>query len=56
MAEPLVAAVKPGGRLVLTGILREQAQDVATGFAAHGVTVRTSAELDDWVLMTGRAP
>jgi ribosomal protein L11 methylase PrmA len=51
-----VAATAPGGRLVLTGILREQAQDVAEGFAAHGMTLTTAAEQDEWTLLTGNAP
>ncbi len=56
LAGPLVAATAPGGQLVLTGILREQARDVAEGFAAHGMTLETAAELEDWTLMTGSVP
>ena len=55
LAGELVAAVGAGGHLVLTGILREQASEVASGFAAHGMSLRESAQLDDWTLMTGRS-
>ncbi len=56
LAGPLVAATAPGGRLVLTGILREQTRDVAEGFAAQGMMLETAAELEDWALMTGSVP
>jgi len=56
LARELVAAVKPGGTLVMTGILAEQAGSVADAFGAAGLAVAVAAERDGWVRMEGRQP
>lgn len=53
LAETLAALVSPGGVLVLSGILREQSEEVRTAFArAFNFELRNEAE--DWVLLAGR--
>ena len=45
------------GRLVLSGILTEQAEEVVEAFAAHGLAVQSRAEQEEWtaLVMTGKA-
>ncbi len=54
LAEELVAAVEPGGTLVLTGILREQAEQVQGTFRGAGLPLDLTATRGDWVLLTGQ--
>ena len=51
LAEPLQACVRPGGRAVLSGILPEQADDVARAWSAF-----TFEQLEDdgWIILRGR--
>jgi ribosomal protein L11 methyltransferase len=51
--EPLLASLTvPGGRIALSGILREQAEEVAAAYALHYV-LAPSVEEDGWALLTG---
>lgn len=43
----------PGGRLVASGLVREQARAVSTAFAEAGLQVAEQVERDDWVLLVG---
>lgn len=56
LAAELVAAVRPGGALVLTGILREQANQVRETFAEAGLPLEQQAARGDWVLLSGIRP
>lgn len=56
LARELVAAVEPGGDLVLTGILREQADPVRETFREAGFPLTQSAARGDWVLLSGTRP
>jgi ribosomal protein L11 methyltransferase len=53
LAPRLTAALRPGGLLVLSGILAEQADEVKSAYegAFSGIQVKL---LDGWVLLTGR--
>lgn len=53
MAAPLIRAVKPGGVLVLSGILRERADEVKRAFAA--LTLTESPEQGEWSALVFRA-
>ncbi len=53
LADALVASVRPGGRLVMAGILEEQAGPVSAAFAAAGLPVQVTAVRDGWVRMQG---
>jgi ribosomal protein L11 methyltransferase len=53
LAAKFAAYVRPGGRLVLSGVLEAQAARVAAAYAAHfGELEQTSR--DGWVRLTGR--
>ncbi len=41
--------VSPGGRLILSGILREQAGDVIAAAEAEGLKVIETRPMEDWV-------
>jgi ribosomal protein L11 methyltransferase len=56
LATELVGAVEPGGTLVLTGILREQADRVRETFRDAGIPLEPAAARSDWVLLTGVRP
>ena len=53
---PLLAGhVKPGGWLVLAGILERQADEVAAAYAPW-LPMAVSADEEGWILMTGQRP
>jgi ribosomal protein L11 methyltransferase len=53
LAPLLCAHVKPGGALVLAGILERQAQELTDAYAAH-CTLRVADSQDGWILMTAQ--
>ncbi len=56
-ARELLAAVKPGGLLVLSGILANEAADVVAGFRAAGASGRLDVRrLGQWSSVVWRAP
>lgn len=53
MLEPILTrASRPGGRIALSGILAEQAEEVALAYR-DGFDMRIAREQDGWVLLTG---
>lgn len=52
LAQTLCAAVRPGGRMALAGLLRGQSSDVIARFAPW-CALRPVAEREDWVLLAG---
>jgi len=52
LAAGLAALVRPGGRIVLAGILAEQAETVAEAFAPW-FDIAPSGELDGWIALAG---
>lgn len=52
LAPTLIERVKPGGRLVLSGILNEQAEDVRAAYRAH-FDLAPTTEKDGWVRIDG---
>jgi ribosomal protein L11 methyltransferase len=55
LAPVLISHVQPGGHLVLSGVLERQADEVADVYAKLGVALQVAAELDGWVVLSGRA-
>lgn len=53
LAPELAARTRPGGQLVLSGILADQAEDVAATYR-HWFDMDTPAIRGDWVRLTGR--
>lgn len=56
MAAKIATLVKPGGRLVLSGILNEQAQAVAEAYRAQGFHVAEPVSQDDWCRLDAVKP
>jgi len=54
LADELMALMKPGGRLMLTGVLSEQAPELIERFIP--VNLGVSETRDGWVLLTGQKP
>ena len=55
LAPLLLESLRPGGALALSGILEEQADEVAAAYAATLTGVQKIV-IDGWVLLTGRKP
>lgn len=55
LAPLLCDRVAPGGRLVLSGILERQAQELTEAYAPH-VALDVADTQDGWILMTARKP
>lgn len=51
----LLESLGHGGELVLSGILEEQAEEVARAYAKHLTGIEKTI-IDGWVLLTGRKP
>lgn len=54
LASDLVSAVRPGGCLVLTGILEAQVGAVRASYADAGMALEMAGQREEWVLMEGR--
>ena len=52
LAPRIIERVKPGGRLALSGILREQAEEVRSAYTSQ-FDLDPTAEKDGWVRITG---
>lgn len=56
LAPRLVAALAPGGRLLLSGFTPVQTPALRAAFTALGLAMETQAVLDGWALLQGRRP
>ena len=56
IASDLVAATKPGGTLIASGMLESTAGDVADELRAQGAEVQRTVVVEGWVTMLARAP
>lgn len=55
LSDTLLALLKPGGTLLLSGLLASQAEVVCEHYAAH-ITIGISGETDGWVCLQGTLP
>lgn len=53
MASMIAGYVAPGGRVALSGILANQANDVLAAYEAQGLIMQPIAEREGWVRLTG---
>lgn len=53
LAPTLAAALRPGGRIALSGVLPEQGDEVAACYAGHGIHL-DRGERDGWLLLHGQ--
>jgi ribosomal protein L11 methyltransferase len=51
LAEDLGDLLSPGGRLVLSGILEEQASDIERALQEHGLRVAARRQIEDWIAL-----
>ena len=56
LAPALTEAVRPGGGLILAGIIDVKEQPVRDAFAALGLSLARREERDDWVALVMRKP
>lgn len=56
LAPELAAHLAPGGRVILSGLLREQANEVAAAYARLGLGEAGRREIGDWATLTLTAP
>lgn len=54
LAPRIVRLLRGNGRLVLSGLLRSQAGEVAEAYRALGIQLAIDGELDGWVRLAGR--
>ncbi|WP_305909351.1 50S ribosomal protein L11 methyltransferase [Methylomarinum sp. Ch1-1] len=53
LSKPISALVKPGGQLVLSGILNEQADSVAAAYRQQGLQISSPVSREDWCRLDG---
>lgn len=56
LAPGIAALVKPGGQLILSGILNEQADSVAEAYRRQGLLVDAAVSREDWCRLDARKP
>jgi ribosomal protein L11 methyltransferase len=54
MQEGLAARIRPGGRLIATGILADQEPEVVAALEQEGLTLVERQQRDDWVCLVAR--
>src|SRR5690625_7296193 len=55
LAPEIARHLAPGGRVILSGLLREQAKAVEAVFRGHGMAREDRVALGEWVSLTMRA-
>jgi len=56
LEQGLAARLSPGGRLILSGIIRPRADDVETALRAHELTITERLEEGDWLALLAERP
>ncbi|WP_355662056.1 50S ribosomal protein L11 methyltransferase [Halomonas salifodinae] len=56
LAPTIAGQVAPGGHLVLSGILAQQAEEVLAAYEAQGLVMEPPVEREGWVRLEGRRP
>ncbi|MEI7932590.1 MAG: 50S ribosomal protein L11 methyltransferase [Alphaproteobacteria bacterium] len=51
LSQPIRLALKPGGRVILSGLLRTQARAVRAAYLAHGFKVQARLDRDAWTTL-----
>ncbi|WP_224813837.1 50S ribosomal protein L11 methyltransferase [Hasllibacter sp. MH4015] len=54
LAPDMAAHTAPGGHVILSGLLNQQAEDVIAAYAPHGLSVLDRSEIGDWTTLTLR--
>ncbi|WP_371154837.1 50S ribosomal protein L11 methyltransferase [Jannaschia sp. 2305UL9-9] len=56
LAPDMATATAPGGRIILSGLLNPQGDEVVAAYEAEGLTLVRRGELGDWTTLTLRRP
>jgi ribosomal protein L11 methyltransferase len=56
LADGLADAVRPGGTLVLSGVIEPREADVRAAFDARGIVFERRDQIEDWIGMVYRKP
>ncbi len=56
LADDLVAAIAPGGTIVLAGIIEGKEEGVRAAFDAHRLQLLNRAQMEDWISLVYRKP
>jgi ribosomal protein L11 methyltransferase len=51
LAGSIARVLAPGGRVILSGLLRHQANAAIAAYAAHGLTLERRIDLDGWTTL-----
>ena len=54
LATPIARVAAPNARIVLSGLLRSQANAALAAYRAHGLTLERRISLDDWMTLVLR--
>jgi ribosomal protein L11 methyltransferase len=54
LAPDMAAHCAPGGRLILSGLLTEQGDDVASHYSRHGFSLEKDEQIVDWLTLQFR--
>jgi len=54
LAKDIIRHMRPGGHVILSGILKEQKNTVANHFKGHGLNIIDDEPLEEWVSLLGR--
>ena len=54
LRETIVDRVREGGSLAMSGVRREQADEVVAAYGPHFSAIRVDREVDGWLLIVGR--
>ncbi len=54
LAPDMAAVLAPGGRAILSGLLRRQAEEVIAAYAAEGLALETREDIGEWSTLTLR--
>ncbi len=54
MAKPLVQRLAPGGHIILSGLMPDQANAARSAYAAQGLVLEHHQQLENWVTLTMR--
>jgi ribosomal protein L11 methyltransferase len=53
LSESIAALLKPSAQLVLSGILKEQAESVITAYNQHSIQIQAPTIQEDWCRLNG---
>jgi ribosomal protein L11 methyltransferase len=56
LAGPLAAAVRPGGTVIASGIIKEREAEVTAALAARGLQLLERRAEGDWVMLAVKRP